>query len=284
MKKGRKRTLVILAVLVVAVAGVWLLTRGSGQVQYSEETASTGTLTTYYNFSGKIEVDRSTALVAPGEATVKEIYVEPNDIVGKDARLMRLSDGSIIKADLAGEVTSLEVRVDEKVGAGDLLAEILDMDSLKVTFKVDEYDISSVQIGKTAEVTLDGTGDTFEGPITHLNKKATESGDLSYYTATISLTGVALPEDVLPGMQVNVRLLNAQAQDVVTLKMDALSFTAANEAYVLMRDGNSVKQVPVEVGISDGAYVEIKSGLRGGDTVLYLPTTQQTFPMMGGRM
>lgn len=286
VKKGRKKTIIIiLAILVVAVVGIFLLTQGGNQVAYSQEIASTGTLATYYNFSGKIDVDISATITAPADATVKEIYVKTGDAVQKDTRLARLSDGTILKSDIAGEVTSLDAHVDKNVSAGETLMEIMNLDSMKVTFKVDEYDISAIQMGKEAEVTLDGSGYTFTGAITYLDKKANEESDLSYYNATIALDGITLPENTLPGMQVNVRILNSIAENAVLLKMDALSFTETNQAYVLMQgSGNTPAQVQVEVGINDGTYVEIVSGLRGGDTVLYVPamTANIGFGMMGG--
>ena len=55
---------------------------------------------------------------------------------------------------------------------------------------------------------------------------------------------------------------------MVVLKMDALSFDENNSAYVWMyNDTGELEQVSVEVGVSNGNYVEIKSGLSDGDTV-----------------
>lgn len=285
MKKGRKRAIIILVILAIVVIAVFLLLRGGNQVAYSQEIASTGTLATYYNFSGKIDVELSSTVTAPAEATIKEIYVKAGDSVQKDTRLARLSDGTILKAEITGEITSMDAHADTKVAAGETLMEIMDLDSLKVTFKVDEYDISAIQLGKEAEITLDGSGYSFTGAISYLDKKANEDGDLSYYNATIGLEGIELPENTLPGMQVNVRILNSLAENAVILRMDALSFTEDNQAYVLMQGaGSTPTQVPVEVGINDGTHVEITSGLRGGDTVLYVPVAASYtgFGMMRG--
>ena len=55
---------------------------------------------------------------------------------------------------------------------------------------------------------------------------------------------------------------------MVVLKMDALSFDENNSAYVWMyNDAGELEKVSVEVGVSNGNYVEIKSGLSDGDTV-----------------
>lgn len=50
--------------------------------------------------------------------------------------------------------------------------------------------------------------------------------------------------------------------------MDALSFERDNSAYVYTRDeAGELQKTPVEVGVDNGNYVEIKSGLNEGDTV-----------------
>lgn len=280
MKTKRTKWIVILTVVVViAVAGMLLLGRG-GAPMYADVTAQTGTITTYYNFSGTMDVNQSATVTAPAATTVSEVYVRQNSNVAKNARLLRLTDGTVLKADIAGEVTSLAVSAGSVVRAGDTLAEIMDLSSLKATFKVDEYDVSAVTLGKTAQVTLDGSGNSFEAKVTGLNKRATLDGDLSYYTATIDLTGVSLPGDALPGMQITVKLLNNNAENVVLLPMSAISFTAQNEPYVFMRDGKDVKQVSIQLGINDGDKVEIKAGLQSGDTALYTPTATEDLQAM----
>lgn len=274
VKKGRKWIIagVVIVVIVVAVA---LLSGGKGTTRYAEATASTGTITTYYSFSGNMDVNNSVTVTSPSDTTVSEIYVTPNSTVLKNARLMRLADGTIVKADIAGEVTSIEVAVDSVVKTGATLAEVMELTSMKATFKVDEYDVSAIQIGKAAQLTVDGTGDSFEGKITSINKRATVDGDLSYYIATVDLTGQQVPANAFPGMQITAKVLNKQAENAVLLTMDAVRFTAQNTPYVLMRDGDKVKELSIQVGINDGTNVEITEGLKAGDSVLYVSTANE---------
>lgn len=280
MKTKRTRWIVILIVLAVIVVAGSLVLGGGGAPLYAEATAQTGSITTYFNFSGSMDVNQSVTVSAPAEATVSEVYVRQNGQVAKNARLMRLSDGTILKADIAGEVTNLPVSAGSVVRVGDTLAEIMDLSNLKATFKVDEFDVSAVVIGKEAQVTLDGTGNSFTAKVSGLNKRATLEGDLSYYTATIELAGVALPADALPGMQITVKLLNSNAENVVLLPMKAISFTAQNEPYVLMPDGKNTRRASIELGINDGDNVEIRAGLKSGETVLYTPTATQDIQSM----
>lgn len=282
MKKGRKKWIVIVVALIVLAVAGRLLLGGGAENQYAQETAHTGALTTYYNFSGNLDVNQSVTVTAEAAATVSEVYVRANQTVAKNARLMRLSDGAILKADIAGELTALNVSRDSVVKAGETLAEIMDLSNMKATFQVDEFDISAVEIGKTAEITLDGNGYTLQGTVTSINKRATQSGDLSYYTATIDLAGQTLPSDALPGMQITVKLRNRSAENAVLLSMDAISFTSQNAPYVLVQDGRAYRRVDIQVGINDGDFVEITGGIQSGDTVYYTPSSPESYPMMMG--
>ena len=107
---------------------------------------------------------------------------------------------------------------------------------------------------------MDGSGSTFEGKITSINKRATVSGDLSYYIATVDLKGLPVPTDALPGMQITAKVLNKQTEKAVLLKMDAVGFTTRNTPYVLMQDGDKIKAVDIKVGINDGTFVRDHRG------------------------
>lgn len=58
------------------------------------------------------------------------------------------------------------------------------------------------------------------------------------------------------------------------LKVDALSFDANNQAYVYMLDDSGeMTPVNVEVGVSNGNYCQIISGVADGDTVYVVAQT-----------
>jgi multidrug efflux pump subunit AcrA (membrane-fusion protein) len=270
--KRRKRWIVVVVILLVVVIGASVLMNPRQAVSYAQDTATTGSIVTYFNFSGSLDVTNSLKVVSPSDTTVSEIYVTPNSVVAENARLLRLKDGTVIKAEIAGEVTSINVAVNSAVSTGDTLLEMMDLTTMKATFKVDEYDIAAVTIGKTVSVLVDGIGETFDAPISAINKRAVVSGDLSYYEATVDLTGIPLPQAALPGMQISVNVLNQQVEDVVLLSIDAVSFDSENLPFVYRQNGKAVDTVPIEVGVNDGVHVQITKGLKSGDTVLYTPT------------
>lgn len=263
MKKKIKWIVLALVLVLLALAGYALLS--PKQEAYTPVTAQTGTITTYYNFEGNVIASSTQTLNAAAADTVRELYVNQNDQVQKGDRILRLTDGGVVTADMTGEVTGLFVSADDVVGAGQELAQIANLSAMEIEVKVDEYDIGAVHIGQSAQVTVEALETQSEATVKSINKLAATSSDLSYYMVTL---GFVPDEGVLPGMRVSAKMISAQAQDVVTLKMGALYFDAYNQPYVLVRDGKGVREVPVSVGVNDGIDVEITSGLAAGDTVL----------------
>jgi len=288
-KKGKKKWIILGVVTVIAVA-VAVVSPGNPQAMaaYTQEIVTTGSITSYYSFTGNVKVENSQSITAAASMTVREVYVQEGDHVYKGDRLLRTSDGEVHKATVSGEVDRLHVMKDDEVKAGDALIDIVDYDHMVIEIRVDEFDVPAVEAGKAALVTVNALGATFDTTVIRLDRQATQSGDISYYLATLGLGDVP---GVLPGMQVDVRITNAHAENVTTLSMDALQFTATNQPFVQVKGENGTQIVPVRVGVNDGVRVEILDGLRSGDAVQVPPKANPSMAFgfgdrvggMGGR-
>ena len=86
-------------------------------------------------------------------------------------------------------------------------------------------------------------------------------------------------EGVYPGMQVTVTIPKEEAADVVILRETALSFDLNNQAFVYtMNENGELETTYVKTGVSNGNYVEIRDGLKSGDTVyVAVETTTDSF-------
>lgn len=269
MKKKKKWLKWVIILVIAAVFAAWLMifSKGTQSAVYTDVQAVTGNLETYYNFDGLVKAKRTQTITSAQAGTVRTVYVRQNEQVKKGAKLYRLDDGETVQADMAGEVTGLYIEEGSVVSAGETTAQIIDMSSLEVELKVDEYDVAAVTPGMPVQISVLATGGQFTGNVTALDKNGTASGDLSYYTAAVALES---GEGVYPGMQINAKILREKAENAVLLRQDAIQFDEYNKPYVYMRgaDGKEVVQVGVSVGASDGIYCEITNGLKAGDTVL----------------
>ena len=269
MKKKKKwlKWIIILAIAAVFAAWLMIFSKGTQSAVYTDVQAVTGNLETYYNFDGLVKAKLTQTITSAQAGTVRTVYVRQNEQVKKGAKLYRLDDGETVQADMAGEVTGLYIEEGSVVSAGETTAQIIDMSSLEVELKVDEYDVAAVTPGVPVQISVLATGGQFTGSVTALDKNGTASGDLSYYTAAVALES---GEGVYPGMQISAKILREKAENAVLLRQDAIQFDEYNKPYVYMRgaDGKEVVKVGVSVGASDGIYCEITDGLKTGDTVL----------------
>ncbi len=277
--KRWKRVLrrIIVTVLILAILGLggWYAVdklRAEYTVTYDTYTATIGSISNALSFSGSMALVNSKTYSASADTTVRTIYVSEGDTVTKGAKLMRLANGETLTADFDGKVNQVYVSADDEVTSGTSLIQIADFTHMKVSMRVDEYDIADVSVGSACTVTATATEKTFDSTIASINYISSATGNVAYYTA---VAYVDVNEDgIYPGMQVTVSIPKEAAENVVILKEDALSFTAFNSAYVYMKDDNGeMTTVDVEVGVSNGKYVEIKSGLSDGDTVYAVAET-----------
>ncbi len=272
MKKKKKwLKWLVLLIVVIAAACVFVLPKMNqvSEALYKQETVTRGDISTYYSFSGSVVLAHSETLTATADGEVREVYVNEGDQVEKDDKLLRLNDGTTYRAGIDGEVTDLDVEKDDTVSMGQTLMSVNDYSSMRIEFDVDEFDVDAVSAGQDANITIDALDTEITLPITRISKTPKTSGDITYYTARVDLSGESSIDNLLPGMRVDVKVLGSYSEDTLMIKMDALSFDEYNKPYVLIQSGEEKTQQYVETGINDGVYVEILSGLSEGDTVYY---------------
>ena len=281
-KPGKRRRLrkviLLLALLLILAGAVWYAFRAlklEYTVTYDTYTATTGSISNALSFSGNLNLVDSAAYTASSSGTVKKLYVEAGDSVSEGDKLLRLANGETIAAGFDGMVNTVSVEEGDAVSAGDQLIQIADFQHMKVSFRVDEYDIGDVAVGQAGTVTVTALEKAYASAVASIDYISASNGNVAYYTATAY---VDVDAGVLPGMQVTVTIPQEEAKDVVILKVDALSFDNTTQAYVWMKDETGeLAQVFVATGVSNGNYIEITDGLSDGDTVyVEVETTADT--------
>lgn len=192
---------------------------------------------------------------------------------------------AIITSPIDGIVLSKEVEEGQTVAAAmetpTLFIIAQDLTDMQVIADVDEADIGGVKEGQRVTFTVDAfPDDLFEGKVTQVRQEATEESNVVTYEVVISA-----PNDDLklkPGLTANVTIFTNERDGVLAVPSKALRF-APNENLlaegesitdcegkdkVWMREGSNFKAVSVKVGVTNGTYTEIISGLKEGDAVL----------------
>ncbi len=274
-KKGRRRrivrrliwTLVILLVVGVAGWSVYSRLRAEYKITYEPYTATTGSISNSLSFSGSMQLENSATYTATADGKVREVYVAKGDSVKEGDRLVRLSNGETLKAEFDGTVSAVDTEKGSEVKSGDSLVTVADFSHMKVTVRVGESNIGEVSEGQSCRVAVSSAGATFDAVIDNIDYVSYSGNNVAYYTTTVKVDTTGT-DNIWPGMQATVTVPLEEAKDVTVLKMEALSTARDNTAYVYKENENGeMEEVAVTVGVSNGNYVEIRSGISSGETV-----------------
>ena len=186
--------------------------------------------------------------------------------IQRDGAVLATADGSVYSVDYSDDAAAAVVTLstDEK---------------MSVTISVDESDILSLELGQTVTVSVPSVSeDSFAGTLTEINRTSSSSGT---YSAVIEVEKV---EGMLSGMTASVSVRIEGVDDAILIPIEALHKTSEG-AYVYTSYNEEYQEyggkVDVVTGLENSTYVEIKSGLNGGDTVYYTEQ-ESSFGNFGG--
>jgi multidrug efflux pump subunit AcrA (membrane-fusion protein) len=234
------------------------------------------------------------ALRAPFDGSILRIDYDENDKTaaaadasaatasqsGMSSYGMYAAMGSTATAASSAAATSGTTQEDED---GIVIVTMAPDVSMLVNISVDEADILSLEVGQAAEVTIESVGENhFDGTVTDVDRTANSSGGVTTYSAEITF---AKEKGMLSGMSADV-IVNIQGdENVLIVPADAIHRTSAG-AFVYTSYDEETKtfggNMPVEVGISNDDYAEIRSGIEEGTTVYYTEKEENNFYMMMG--
>lgn len=111
---------------------------------------------------GRVDATNAKVVAATG-GRVSLLTVAERDKIERGAPVAWITDaldGSLVQltAPLSGRVTTVNVRQDENVVIGDVLAEIYQLDALEAALEVEENSIEQVAVGQTVELTFGSLG------------------------------------------------------------------------------------------------------------------------------
>ena len=281
-KKKRKKWPWILAAVLIAALILGAVTLGNkAKSSYQQETVQARDLNTYYSFSGHLAPITDKQQTAKAALKVKELYVSEGDKVAEGQALLRGADGTRVSAVCTGTVETLSVEADDSLQPGSPIARIVDYDALQVEISVDEYDVDALTVGKEGSVYVNALGRALPGTVSEIAREATVTDAVSFYTVKLRLEQA---EGVRAGMSVEVSVQKEQALAVPSLPVKALSYDEYNQPYVLVKDGGTMTTKPVTLGVSDGIYTQIVSGVSAGETVYYTQNDMLRFFAMQNEM
>jgi len=206
-----------------------------------------------------------------------------------------------IFAPSSGIISKLNVEEGERVVgtiqmAGTEMMRIANLAEMEVQVDVSENDILRVTLGDTADIEVDAYLDKkFKGIVTEIANSASNTGATTIQTlSSDQVTNFVVKIRILvetyrdmiskggfpfrPGMSAAVEIYTDTRSDIISVpisavttredeKKDSLVKTKSNEfkEYVFLYSADTAKMVLVKSGIQDDTYIQILTGLDGGE-------------------
>jgi len=194
------------------------------------------------------------------DRTLSELRVSQAELALAQARL----DKTTIKAPFDGVLGLRRVSVGDYVSVGQDLVNLLDIDPIKVDFRVPEVYLSEVQTGQPIEVRVDAFPDeTFTGEVYALDPQVDINGRSIVVRALIPNEGGHLK----PGLFARVELMVERRPNALLIPEDALVPQGDKQFVFRVVDGKATL-TEVATGRHQEAEVEITQGLTADDRVV----------------
>ena len=107
-------------------------------------------------------------------------------------------------------------------------------------------------------------GETFEGIVSHVSSRGSESGGVTKFDVYIDVTG---GPGLRPGMQATAHVDAGEAKDVLLVPIEAVFEEDGEEMVEILVDGIP-KTITVTTGLMNDRYAEISEGLEEGQLVI----------------
>lgn len=188
-----------------------------------------------------------------------------------------------ITAPTSGQIVSKKALAGDTIASRSMLCTIYDLSAAKFEMYVDELDVMDVKAGQQVKITADAfEGIEFEGIVTNVSLESSSSGGVTQYPVTVRINERG---NLLPGMNVTGEIIIERKENVIAVPSEALM--RGDVVYVVDPSVTEprgevpagFREVAVETGLTDGDFIEIKSGLNGDEEV-YVKRNTGTQPFM----
>ena len=256
-------------------------TSSSSSTTTEEVEAETKTIMNTISSSGEIKTTFEEKLELHTTYYFSEIYVEKNQYVEAGTKILKYTNGTYLTAPCNCVITAINVPDSGSVCTSQNSITIEGTDTLTTTVKVSEDELSKIYVGQEAQITVEALDKTYTGYVTNISSTATYSSSGSKFTVTIEFDNDG---STLIGMTGKSAIILEKAEDAVVVPVEAVTTSNGISTVTVVKDDGTTETTKVETGISNDAYIVIKSGISTGTTVQITKTTSSNSTSGMGQM
>ena len=247
--------------------------------------------------SGKLNFKDSSNTYVYMDGIVKNIYVSEGEKVNKGQLILELNNSdltskiesqrinikqiefklnearsklndSTVYSPMNGTIQKLYVSEGEELTFNKSIASIINLKDLETVISVNKEDLSKVDLGQNVIITSkDIPKEKFNGKISKISLDGRSIDNEIKYDVTIKID---YSPKLKPTMNVDVDIISEEKKGVLVLPIEAVKYT--NGEFTVKLDAPEEENYiisPIEVGLITDEYVEVLSGIKEGDKVIY---------------
>ncbi len=172
-------------------------------------------------------------------------------------------------------VMDLAVSQGQTVGPGKVAMTLANPKALKIQVDINEIDIPKVKVGQKVDITVDALpGKVFPGRVSKISpglvsigqSAASSTSGVVTYPVTIDLLRV--DPKLKAGMKASADIVIARRNSVLTLPAGAVRDRDGRKSVLVTVRRGRIRSLPIEVGLTSDATVQVVSGLQEGQEVV----------------
>ncbi len=174
---------------------------------------------------------------------------------------------AIVVAPFSGTVSSVHVKEGDIVSPNTIAVSLNPESALQIDVYLTEVDVAKLQLGDSAEVTLDAYGNArvFHASVVSIDHSPTMQNGIPAYKTTLQFSDA--DPSITSGMTANVTIAAAQKQNVLIIPLSAI-VQNGNQYFVLIPSQGSTAERQIQIGLESTSTVEVISGLSQNDQFL----------------
>lgn len=192
---------------------------------------------------------------------------EVNNIQEEINKINKLKETPILYAKTDGIVNKINNTDGTPTSITVSIVEIGESSKVTAEITISQNDIINIEEGQEVKLEISTYQDEkFTGKVKVLNLKPNSQGNSTTYSATVELDETDYK--LLEGMTATAQFIIKEVKDVVMISNKAIVLKEGKQFVKLKNEDESITEVEIQTGFSDGKSTEIITGLNEGDTVV----------------
>jgi HlyD family secretion protein len=204
------------------------------------------------------------------------------------------ASSTLIRSTISGVILDIPVKVGNSVinsntfNDGTTIATVANMEDLIFRGNIDETEVGQLSIGMPMKLTIGAMQDlTVDATLEYISPKAVQNNGANQFEIKAAVTLASLVDKksgqsttvaysnekvtkIRSGYSANAEIVLNKVDKVLSLPESSIEFVGDSTFVFVLVDSTKERRYerkPVETGLSDGVNIEIKNGVKSGETV-----------------